>query len=219
MRAKPSGAVIAGVVVGLIVYALAGYFLLISPQKGKAADLKRETETSQQQIDQYRAAAAQAQATAADQGRRALPADEGDAGQFGHGGCHPRAQPGCPRKRHRVRLDHPSGSDTDLRLFERAPDGRVRRELLRALRFPVPAPQPRARARGTPGCPGAALRRRHDQLRREHALVSRDQSKPDGARLRLRRCVADGSAGHRDCSRHDGHDVDDHAAHHDRADA
>jgi len=63
MRAKPSGAVIAGVVVGLIVYALAGYFLLISPQKGKAADLKRQTETSQQQIDQYRALAAQAKAT------------------------------------------------------------------------------------------------------------------------------------------------------------
>jgi hypothetical protein len=63
MRAKPSGAVIAGVVAGLFVYALAGYFLLISPQKGKAADLKRQAETSQQQIDQYRAAAAQAQAT------------------------------------------------------------------------------------------------------------------------------------------------------------
>ena len=47
MRAKPSGAVIAGVVAGLLVYALAGYFLLISPQKGKAADLKRQTETSQ----------------------------------------------------------------------------------------------------------------------------------------------------------------------------
>ena len=62
MRAKPSGAVIAGVVVGLIVYALAGYFLLISPQKGKAADLKRQAETAQQQIDQYRTLAAQAQA-------------------------------------------------------------------------------------------------------------------------------------------------------------
>jgi hypothetical protein len=32
MRTKPSGAVIAGVVVGLIVYGLAGYFLLVSPQ-------------------------------------------------------------------------------------------------------------------------------------------------------------------------------------------
>jgi hypothetical protein len=63
MRAKPSGAVIAGVVVGLIMYGLAGYFLLVSPQKGKAADLKRQTETAQQQIDQYRALAAQARAT------------------------------------------------------------------------------------------------------------------------------------------------------------
>jgi type IV pilus assembly protein PilO len=63
MRAKPSGVVIAAVVVGLIIYGLAGYFLLVSPQKGKAADLKRQAETTQQQIDQYRTLAAQAQAT------------------------------------------------------------------------------------------------------------------------------------------------------------
>lgn len=63
MRAKPSGAVIAGVVVGLIVYVLAGYFLLVSPQKGKAADLERKSEMTQQQIDQYRTLAAQAAAT------------------------------------------------------------------------------------------------------------------------------------------------------------
>jgi hypothetical protein len=63
MRAKPSGAVIAGVVVGLVMYGLAGYFLLVSPQKGKAADLKRQTDTTQQQIDQYRILAAQAAAT------------------------------------------------------------------------------------------------------------------------------------------------------------
>ncbi|HMI98712.1 MAG TPA: type 4a pilus biogenesis protein PilO [Gaiellaceae bacterium] len=63
MRTKPSAAVIAGVVVGLIMYGLAGYFLLISPQKGKAADLKRQTEATQQQIDQYRTLAAQARAT------------------------------------------------------------------------------------------------------------------------------------------------------------
>jgi Tfp pilus assembly protein PilO len=62
MRTKPSGAVIAGVVVGLIVYGLAGYFLLVSPQRGKAAKLKKETATTQQQIDQYRTLAAQAAA-------------------------------------------------------------------------------------------------------------------------------------------------------------
>jgi type IV pilus assembly protein PilO len=63
MRTKPSGAVIAGVVVGLVMYGLAGYFLLVSPQKGKAADLKRQADTQQQQIDQYRLLAAQARAT------------------------------------------------------------------------------------------------------------------------------------------------------------
>ena len=54
MRTKPSGAIIAGIVVGLLVYGLAGYFLLVSPQKGKAADLKRQTDATQLQIDQYR---------------------------------------------------------------------------------------------------------------------------------------------------------------------
>jgi type IV pilus assembly protein PilO len=63
MRTKPSGAIIAGIVVGLVMYGLAGYFLLISPQKGKAADLKGQTEATQQQIDQYRTLAAQARAT------------------------------------------------------------------------------------------------------------------------------------------------------------
>ena len=63
MKSKPSAAVIAGIVVGLLVYALAGYFVLISPQRGKAASLKKETAATQQQIEQYRTLAAQAKAT------------------------------------------------------------------------------------------------------------------------------------------------------------
>jgi Pilus assembly protein, PilO len=60
---KPTAVAIIGVVAGLLVYALAGYFLLISPQRGKAAELKKETAATQEQIDLYRAAAAQARAT------------------------------------------------------------------------------------------------------------------------------------------------------------
>jgi type II secretory pathway pseudopilin PulG len=63
MRRKPSAAVIAGIVVGLLVYAVAGYLLLISPQRKKASDLKGQVEATQQQIDQYRALAAQARST------------------------------------------------------------------------------------------------------------------------------------------------------------
>ena len=63
MRAKPSPLAIIGVVVGLLVYVLAGYFLLVSPQRGKAADLKKQTVATQEQIDQYRLLAAQAKAT------------------------------------------------------------------------------------------------------------------------------------------------------------
>jgi len=63
MRSKPSAALITGIVAGLLVYGVAGYFLLISPQRGKSGDLKRQTEATQQQISQYRALAAQARAT------------------------------------------------------------------------------------------------------------------------------------------------------------
>jgi Tfp pilus assembly protein PilO len=63
MQSKPSVPVIAGIVVGLLVYALAGYFLLISPQRSKAADLKKETAATEQQIEQYRMQSAQAKAT------------------------------------------------------------------------------------------------------------------------------------------------------------
>lgn len=63
MRGKPTAVAVIGVVVGLLVYGLVGYFVLISPQRGKASDLERETAATQQQIDQYRALAAQARAT------------------------------------------------------------------------------------------------------------------------------------------------------------
>ena len=63
MRAKPSAVAVIGVVVGILVYALAGYFLLVSPQRAEAKKLKNETLATQQQIDQFRALAAQARAT------------------------------------------------------------------------------------------------------------------------------------------------------------
>lgn len=63
MKGKSSPAVIAGIVVGLLVYGAAGYFLLISPQRSKAAELKKETQATVQQVEQYRALAAQARNT------------------------------------------------------------------------------------------------------------------------------------------------------------
>lgn len=62
MNAKPSAVAVICVVAGLIVYGLAGYFLLVSPQRGKAASLKHQTEVTQQQIDQYRLLSAQSKA-------------------------------------------------------------------------------------------------------------------------------------------------------------
>jgi len=63
MRNKSSAPIVAGIAAGLLVYALAGYFLLISPQRGKAADLTHQIKVTQEQVDLYRASAAQAKAT------------------------------------------------------------------------------------------------------------------------------------------------------------
>jgi type IV pilus assembly protein PilO len=61
MKRKPSrGAVIAMLVVGVLVYAAAGYLLVISPQRSKSSDLQKQIDQTQEQIDQYRAQARQA---------------------------------------------------------------------------------------------------------------------------------------------------------------
>jgi type IV pilus assembly protein PilO len=61
MKRKPSrGAMIAMIVVGVLVYAAAGYLLVISPQRSKSSDLQKQVEQTQEQIDQYRLQARQA---------------------------------------------------------------------------------------------------------------------------------------------------------------
>ena len=61
MKRKPSpGAVIALIVVGVLAYTAAGYLLVISPQRSKSSDLKKQIEQTQSQIEQYRQQARQA---------------------------------------------------------------------------------------------------------------------------------------------------------------
>ncbi len=64
MKRRPSrAAVIALIVVGVLAYGAAGFFLVISPQRGKAADLKTQIRETQDQIDQYTLLNQQAAAT------------------------------------------------------------------------------------------------------------------------------------------------------------
>ncbi|HEV3480673.1 MAG TPA: type 4a pilus biogenesis protein PilO [Gaiellaceae bacterium] len=56
MKGLPKPAAIALVVVGLLVVALAGYLLLISPQRSKSADLAKEAEAIDVQIQALRTA-------------------------------------------------------------------------------------------------------------------------------------------------------------------
>ena len=65
MKKKPTRpAVIVLVVVGLVAYLALGYLLVISPQRAKAADLKKQTAATEAQIVQYRTLSAQAKAAA-----------------------------------------------------------------------------------------------------------------------------------------------------------
>jgi hypothetical protein len=60
-RKKTSQNVWIGAVVGvLLLIALAGFFLVVSPQRGKASDLKKQIASTQKQIDDARALVAKA---------------------------------------------------------------------------------------------------------------------------------------------------------------
>ena len=65
MKKKPTRpAIIVFVVVGLIAYLALGYFLVISPQRSKSADLGKQVADTEAQINQYRTLSAQAKAAA-----------------------------------------------------------------------------------------------------------------------------------------------------------
>jgi hypothetical protein len=64
VKQKPSQKLVAGVVAGLVaLVGLASYFLLISPQNSKAAELRKEAETVRTELAQRRALAVEARQT------------------------------------------------------------------------------------------------------------------------------------------------------------
>jgi type IV pilus assembly protein PilO len=54
MRRPSQGAVIALIAVGVLAYLALGYFMVVSPQRARAADLKKQIGETQAQIDQYK---------------------------------------------------------------------------------------------------------------------------------------------------------------------
>ena len=65
MKRKPTNpAVLVLVVVGVLAYLAVGYLLVISPQRSKSADLKKQVAETEQKIAQYEALSAQARAAA-----------------------------------------------------------------------------------------------------------------------------------------------------------
>lgn len=59
-KKTPQSVWIAAVVAGLLLVAVLGFFVVISPQRGKAADLKRQIDETQKQIDDAHALVAKA---------------------------------------------------------------------------------------------------------------------------------------------------------------
>jgi type IV pilus assembly protein PilO len=63
MKRPSRSAVIALIVVGVLAYAAAGYFLIVSPQRAKAAELKKQIQQTEDQIQQYKLLSQQAATT------------------------------------------------------------------------------------------------------------------------------------------------------------
>jgi type IV pilus assembly protein PilO len=63
MKRPSRSAVIVLIVVGVLAYAAAGYFFVVSPQRAKAADLKKQVQATEDQIQQYRLLSQQAATT------------------------------------------------------------------------------------------------------------------------------------------------------------
>ena len=102
----------------------------------------------------------------ADRGRGHLPAGEGDAVRSGHAGHPARARPHRRGDRRRVPVGHAARIRGRRRLPDRADHARLRRQLLRALRLPLPAADARRRPRGRASRRRQALLCRVDLVRR-----------------------------------------------------
>lgn len=63
MKRPSRSAVIVLIVVGVLAYAAAGYFFVVSPQRAKAAELKKQIQQTEDQIQQYKLLSQQAATT------------------------------------------------------------------------------------------------------------------------------------------------------------
>jgi Tfp pilus assembly protein PilO len=63
MKRPSRSAVIALIVVGVLAYAAAGYFFIVSPQRAKAAELKKQIQQTEDQVQQYKLLSQQAATT------------------------------------------------------------------------------------------------------------------------------------------------------------
>jgi type IV pilus assembly protein PilO len=63
MKRPSRSAVIVLIVVGVLAYGAAGYFFVVSPQRAKASDLKKQVQATEDQIQQYQLLSQQAATT------------------------------------------------------------------------------------------------------------------------------------------------------------
>ena len=94
------------------------YFLLISPQNSKAAELAKEAESAQAEITPACASSRAGPADRADSRRRPLPPHQGDADDVDMPGVILELNRIARDDRHPLRLDHPAGA---RRLHQRLP--------------------------------------------------------------------------------------------------
>ena len=161
----PKPAAIALVVVALLVVAALGYFVVISPKRSASADLAVQIEATETEIQNRRLAVRSAP--------KAEPIRAADLFRV------TKAMPGKPdmpgvllelnriaRDRDPLRLDHPGRQRGRRRVHATADRRDLRRQLLRALRLPLPRSDTRLREQRAPPGDRTALHRQDAELRR-----------------------------------------------------
>ena len=143
----PQPALIALIAVGFVLAALGGWFLLINPQRSHASEIETQIADTNDAI-----AAARALTLEAKKGAKIRVADlyrltKAMPDQVDMAGIVLELNQVAEDSGHHLRADHAfDDRDGHLRLRRGSDHGRVRGQLLRPLRLPLPPAQPRRRA-------------------------------------------------------------------------
>ena len=185
-KKTPVAIKLAVVLAGLLVLALAGYFLVILPKKHEVKSLSQQITQLDQQISDARVQATQAARTVEDPRRQLLQASDGDAERSRGGRALAATLLGGSSHRDSVRSDPTRNCRRRDRLPGDTDHSDLPGQLLRSLRLPLSPAGPGARREPQVERQGAPLHRRSGFFSRGRQRLPPDQGHACGRRLHLR---------------------------------